>query len=397
MNAGRHKSQKRRERRFTTHETLVRHPIVLLFGRPEVKDVTSSREEDDVRFSDLQFLLSQELPSSSPGDCPQVADCEDCYKSKKCLSTRLKDWDRKFSARQLKDMRVYTQKSHLADDLRRLDHEGYVDKTGWGRYRLVEDEQYRNTAMAVKKYLQRTIGDWPVDLILSHKSGYYFLLPGELREEFEEDLNELGRLSDQVRNRIGELRMKSILLDVAAAFERELSRMERDKDRVHLERYLKNHIEIQLVNLGLDEEDFKDQVDGIFSVRLDIDKSELKRIEKEIEEEERAIREARRDISRAFWLEQERSSWAEKYDSLMERSDTKPSGKEIRRTKEALEKEEVFQTWFGNTLMYIPLNVLEDSSIVVTEHSTIASVTPKPHEGQKEIDNADAERKRKKV
>ncbi len=397
MNAGKHKSQKRRERKFTTHETLVRHPIVLLLGRREVKDVMSSRKEDDIRFGDLQYILCQELPSSSPRDCPQVADCEDCYKSKKCLSTRLKDWDRKFSARQLKDMRVYTQKSHLADDLRRLDHEGYVDKTGWGRYRLVEDEQYRNTAMAVKKYLQRTIGDWPVDLILSHKSGYYFLLAGELREEFEKDLNELGRLSDQVRNKISELRIKSILVDIADAFERELSRMERDKDRVHLERYLKNHIEIQLVNLGLDEEDFKDQVDGIFSVRLDIDKSELKRIEKEIEEEERAIREARRDISRAFWLEQEASPWAEKYDSLMKRSDNPPSRAKIRRIKEILEREEAFQKWFENSGMCILQNVLEDSPLVVIEHSTIGLTAPKPGEGHEEPEDANRERERKKV
>ncbi|MEE9341188.1 MAG: hypothetical protein V3V21_05950, partial [Thermoplasmata archaeon] len=160
-------------------------------------------------------------------------------------------------------MRTYSRKSHLSDHLRRLDNEGYIDKIGWGRYRLAENEQYRNAAAAVKKYLLRTLEKWPVHLILPHRSGYFFLMPGELREEFEEDLNQLGHLSDQVRDKISELRMKSVLVDIADAFERELSRMKRDKDRVHLERYLKNHIEIQLVNLGLDEEDFKDQVDGI--------------------------------------------------------------------------------------------------------------------------------------
>lgn len=382
--------------RFTTHESLALHPIVLLFDKPEVKDVLSSRGEDYLRFIDIQHLLCQESPSSSPKDCPEFSECKKCHRFKKCPSVRLKDWDRKFSSRQLEAMRTYSRKSHLSDHLRRLDNEGYIDKIGWGRYRLAENEQYRNAAAAVKKYLIGTLEKWPVHLILTHQSGYYFLVPGELREEFEEDFNELSHLADQVRSKIGELKMKSVLVDIADAFERELSRMKRDKDRVYLERYLKNHIEIQLVNLGLDEEDFKDQVDGIFSVRLDIDKSELKRIEKEIEEEERAVREARRDISRAFWLEQERSPWAEKYDSLMKRSDNPPSKAKIRRIKEILEREEAFQKWFENSGMCILPNVLEDSPLVVIEHSTIGLAAPKPGEGQ-DPEDANGERERKKV
>lgn len=386
----------RRGREFTTSETLALHPIVLLFNKPEVREVMSSRDEDDLRFSDLQYLLCQELPSPSPRDCPELTDCEDCYKSKKCPSTKLKDWDRRFSSEQLKEIRVYGRKSHLADNLRRLDDEGYIEKIRWGRYRLIENEQYSNTAAAIRKYLRRVIGECPVDLILIHESGYYFPMPMELPEEFEEDFNELSLLANRMRAKIGELKMKSVLVDVADAFEWELSRMKRDKDRVYLERYLKNHIEIQLVNLGLDEEDFKDQVDGIFSVRLDIDKSELKRIEKEIEEEERAVREARRDISRAFWLEQEVSPWAEKYDSLMKRSDNPPSKAKIRRIKEILEREEAFQKWFENSGMCIPQNVLEDSPLVVIEHSTIGLAAPRPGEGQNPED-ANRERERKKV
>ncbi len=386
----------RRGREFTTSETLALHPIVLLFNKPEVREVMRSRNEDSLQFLDCQYCLCKELPSPSPKDCPELSNCKECHRFKRCPSTKLKDWDRKFSSGQLEDMRVYGRKSHLADNLRRLDNEGYIVKVGWGRYRLIENEQHSNIAAATKKYLRRVIGECPVDLILIHESGYYFPMPMELPEEFEEDFNELSLLANRMRAKIGELKMKSVLVDITAAFERELSRMKRDKDRVYLERYLKNHIEIQLVNLGLDEEDFKDQVDGIFSVRSDVDKSELKRIEKEIEEEERAVREARRTISRAFWLEQETSPWAEKYDSLMKRSDNPPSEAKIRRIKEILEREEAFQKWFENSGMCIPQNVLEDSPLVVIEHSTIGLAAPKPGEGQ-DPEDANGERERKKV
>lgn len=386
----------RRGREFTTSETLALHPIVLLFNKPEVREVMRSRNEDSLRFLDFQYCLCQELPSPSPKDCPELSNCNECHRFKRCPSTRLRDWDRRLSSEQLEDMRVFSRKSHLARNLHRLDDKGYIDKVGWGRYRLIENEQHSNIAAAIKKYLRRVIGECPVDLILVHESGSYFPMPMELPEEFEEDFNELSLLANRMRAKIGELKMKSVLLDIADAFERELSRMKRDKDRVYVERYLKNHIEIQLVNLGLDEKDFKDQVDGIFSVRLDIDKSELKRIEKEIEEEERAVRDARRDISKAFWLEQEASPWAEKYDSLMKKSDNPPSEAKIRRIKEILEREEAFQKWFENSGMCIPQNVLEDSPLVVIEHSTIGLAAPKPGEGQ-DPEDANGERERKRV
>lgn len=377
----------RRERKFTTPETLAMHPVVRLFNHPRVIEVLSARGESTLRFSDLQFLLCREEPATVPRNCPEATNCVECPLFKKCLRDLPGVWIKSFSRDELEDMKVFSSKPHLFDDLNRLVDEGYIRRVKRGCYEPSRGVQFEYSTAALKKYLGRVANECPAEFVHIDVQAYFLFLDRDLIENFKEDFKDLCTRIDRVRRKLGELMMKSILNDVSKAFRKELSRLSDDRDKVYLQRYLKDHVSIQLANLGLEEKQFKDDLSSIYKAELNIDKTKLKRIEKEIEVEKKTVREAKRKISEAFWLERKRSPWAEKYESLMAGADEAPSKDEIDGVKEILRREEDFQEGFSDSDMCIRHNALENSPFIVMEYSPI--ILPvcesEPEGGESEI------------
>ncbi len=363
------KQKIRRERVFTTPETLSLHPIVRLFDNSAIAEVLSLRGERGLRFSDMQYLLCDEKPTTTPRNCPKASSCEDCSMVDRCLYDLPGVWSTRFSEIDLESMKVYSRKAHLADDLSRLCDQDYLCRIKRGLYMLSRDAMRRYAVPALKKYLGKVVNECPDEFVHIDESAYFLFLEKDLVENSEEDFRDLCTLVDQVRRKLGELMMRSILNDVSKAFRKELSRLEDDREKVYLQRYLKDHISIQLANLGLGEKQFKEELSTIHNAELNIDGSEHRRIEKEVEVEKKTVRKAKRRISEAFWLERKRSPWAEKYESLMERADEGPSTDEIDRVKEILRKEEDFQKRFHDSDMCIRHNALKNSPFIVMEYS----------------------------
>jgi hypothetical protein len=368
----------RRIREFTTSETLALHPIILLFDRPEVQEVLSLRRESCLRFADFQFLLTAEPPRSVLKDCPKDQHCRECEHLEKCLHSVPGLWESKFSDTRLEKIRMYSKKSHLADDLRRLVSERFLVRVRRGNYELSDDREVLLTKLALRKYLGRRVEGCPAEKVHLSDWAYLLYMDDELAEESKADLEEIGLLANQVRIKLGEIQMRGTLTQIAKAFKKGLSKLKKNKDKVYLKRYLRTHIEIQLANLGLSEEPFKVELDGIHSIDLNISETELKNIEAEIESEEEMVREVKKEISRAFWLGRETGSWAEKYESLVAR-EGKPSRAKVNMIKRILERDQDFMERFRNSDMCIRPDVLDNCPVLVIEHTPV--VPPKPKGG----------------
>jgi hypothetical protein len=311
--------KKRRNRKFTTPNTLSQHPILLLYGKSEVKDkVLSYRGERGLWFSDFQFLFCVEKSKMTPKNCPSKKDCKKkCKLNKKCPYIKLKVWNEIFKDEQINKMKLYTQKSHLADDLRRLCDSGYLIRVKRGYYELIGTGDFSDTASALKVYLKRLVGKCPADLIQAQEGTYFFFMDKDTVKKHKKDLKDIIEIVDSLRMKLNELTMRSVIVRVADAFVEELQTLPGNREKVYLWRYLKEHVGIQLTNLGLNTELFKDELNSIYNFDIGIDKAKLTEIEKDIEKEQEMVKEAKNEISKAFWIEQAHCSWAKKYDILM--------------------------------------------------------------------------------
>ncbi len=106
---------KRRQRKWTKGKLLEepqRHPILALWDRPEVRNITRKRGEKGLHFNDMRFLL-----------------CKD-FKEIKRLP---KEWNI-FLERTLRGMREYNDYTILQKDLAKLCDIGFLNKISRGYY-----------------------------------------------------------------------------------------------------------------------------------------------------------------------------------------------------------------------------------------------------------------------
>jgi hypothetical protein len=311
------KARKRRRREFTRPETLVRHPIITLFDTGQVKAVLSLRNEQGLRFRDFQYLLCNEQPARKiPKDCRRVENCGNCDMFRRCKKAEYGIWSMTSSGRFFRPEKIYDRKSHLADDLRRLCEEGYLRKGRRGYYERAEGRLPEDSIAFKKRTLSRLLDSCPPDLIHLREDACLLFMTNDMLRSDEDEIRKLDTSIQLTKNTLLELTMKCVLANVTRSFQDELSRLKNDRKKVYLFQYLVEHISTRLGSLGLDEEQFKNELAAIKSTDLGLSVEKRAEIERTLRGEKEGLFKAKQRISKALWLSGSTDSTTEKVELL---------------------------------------------------------------------------------
>ncbi len=258
----------RRERRFTTPETLATHPIIKLFDMPEIQKIIRDNGETGLRFSELQYILCRSGPMvNMVHTCSDSHKCENCLKRKKCRIKRYKGLSPVMKIVE----QSYGRRSNMADDLTRLVNEGYLIRRRWGYYERGERGADRDAPFIastrraeILRVLKRRFGE-KVHLV---NSGRFVMIDDYQVDEIV--ATRLNSLVHDLDEELLRLTLRRGLGRLADEFGKHIA-MENDlEERVRLQDYVLKHIATRLALWGLKEDDFPDEITRIRHLDLGV-------------------------------------------------------------------------------------------------------------------------------
>ena len=310
----------RRRREFTREETLARHPIMLLFDMPQVQTVLSWRREAGLHFRDLQFLLCKDPPTGGlpeePEECQRKAICLECRRFRRCVRERSVVWLNQISRSLRQQMRIYRNKANLAGDLGRLCSVGYLKKRARGYYERDKEIHQIGMKGLLRRSLRQLVTNCPESMILVDEDAVFLYMSEGAIAGLAEDSKTFKPHINHIAQQLAQVRLNDVLHEVSRAFEKELLKIADDKKRVYLWRYLCNHIMTRLASFGVSEHSHFDGARRIFDADLGIEKTKLREVMREFEKDDSVLREAKRRMSKAMWLDAGARTDEEKYGLL---------------------------------------------------------------------------------
>lgn len=293
-------TSKRRQRSFTTPETLATHPIVLLFDRPDIQRIMHENGETGLRFSELQYLLCKSSPNiKMRRECSRQRKCKDCRKHEKCRTWRYE----RLSAVKDAVAELYDRRSNMADDLDRLVDKNYLIHLRWGYYTRGERKSEREGPFASstrRAALLRTLERKFKDQVHLVDKGRFVLIGNSWVDEAAGA--RVISLARELDEELVKLTLRLRVSRLADEFEKHIAIEMNAEARVKLQDYLLKHIKTRLSLLGLREREFSNDLARIRHLNLGVSPKERSEIMNKIEQERWMLDEVEVIVSRFDWM-----------------------------------------------------------------------------------------------
>ena len=311
--------RERRPRRYITSESLAYHPVVELFDRKDVREILRKTSRDGMSFSEIQYLLCEEQPAPKiPKSCPKETDCTECSMIDRCRKARFAMWS---DVKGRIGKEVYARRSNLADDLHRICEERYLQPPeDRGFYIRGERKGSKVSAYAISSR------KWKLLDAMSRQ------FPGEVRIMDSRSVIVLKKLDvhiQAIEEGLFILTVRQALRQVLKRFAKEVATTDDKVDKLRLQRYLVDHIVLRLASWGLDEREFDAELSQIREHPLELTADERLVAEVELKIEAESIREPKKEVSKAYWLQGNQGPPGNMYIKLMMQPLFKISKKDI--------------------------------------------------------------------
>ena len=320
--------RERRPRHFTTSESLASHPIVELFDREDVQETMRKTRHDGLRFSEIQYLLCEEKPAPRTAKtCPKKTDCTKCSMIDRCDRARFAIW---FDVKD-RIKKVYARRSNMADNLNRLCRERYLQPAGRGHYIRGERKGNKVGAYAISsrkwKLLDVMNRQFPDEVRIAEDGR--FLIAGAKAGDVVEVLRKLDPHIQAIEEGLFLLTVRQALRQVSERFIREVAATNDKIDKLRLQRYMMDHIGLRLASWGLDEHEFASELSQIGEHAFGLTTDERLEAERKLGIETEAVREPKKKLSKAYWLQGEPGPPGNMYIKLMMQPLLKIANKDI--------------------------------------------------------------------
>ena len=114
--------------------------------------------------------------------------------------------------------------------------------------------------------------------------------------------------------------MRQALRQVSERFSKEVADTANKVDKFRLQRYLMDHISLRLASWGLDESEFASELSQIREHLIGLTEAERLEAELALRNETEVVREPKKEISKAYWLQGDQGSPGNTYIKLMMRT-----------------------------------------------------------------------------
>ncbi len=291
----------RRKREFTNPEKFPNHPIMKLLDNETVQKIQKLRNQEGLRFKDFQILLCDEQPSEkNPTDCQKKEDCQECPRFKRCEQADLIVWAEAFRGLEM-PKKVYGGKSHLSEDLHRLFDADLLGRGEGGTYIKASIKSPKHKALLKRAMLRDCVKTCPPDMIQMRGDDCFLFLRKEAFEGNDEKDREFWESVEKVRAGLLVLAARNALTKSSKDFKKQVVHLEGAEEKIHLQRYLLDHISTRLASLGLDESMFAEELSPICDFDLGFSEETIREINAKLKQANDVILEAKRKSSNALW------------------------------------------------------------------------------------------------
>ncbi len=306
----------RRKREFTNPEKFPNHPIMKLLDNETVQKVQKLKNQEGLRFKDFQILLCDEQPSEkNPTDCQKREDCQECPGFERCKQADLIVWAEAFRGLEM-PKKVYGRKSHLSEDLHKLFDANLLERGEGDTYIKASIKSPKHKALLKRAMLRDCVKTCPPDMIQMRGDDCFLFLRKEAFEGNDEKDREFWETVEKVRAGLLVLAARNALTKSSKDFKKQVALLKRDEEKIHLQRYLLDHISTRLASFGLDESMFAEELSPIRDSDLGLNEERRKEIDDKLKQANDVVLEAKRKSSKALWTMRLTDSLADAFAQL---------------------------------------------------------------------------------